>query len=85
MTEDNVNKPAHYGKGSIECIMYIEDSLTKEEYIGYLRGNVIKYQHRWRYKGGLEDLKKAQWYLAKLTEVVEESNVEYKTTATSEE
>ena len=33
--QDNVNNPAHYGKGSIECIDYIEDFLTTEEYIGY--------------------------------------------------
>ena len=64
---DNVNNPSHYGQGKIECIEYIRDVLTPEEYIGYLRGNVAKYLHRWRYKNGLEDLRKAQWYLAELT------------------
>jgi hypothetical protein len=69
---DNVNSPKHYtGNGSIECIDYIEDFLTKEEYVGYLRGNIAKYLHRWRYKNGLEDLKKAQWYLNKLVQEVE--------------
>ena len=68
--KDNVNNPAHYGQGSIECIDYIEDFLTKEEFIGYLRGSIAKYLHRWRYKNGLEDLKKAQWYQNKLIEVV---------------
>jgi hypothetical protein len=63
---DNVNNPAHYGKGSIECIDYIEDFLTKEEYIGYLRGNIAKYLHRWRYKNKQEDLLKSQWYLDRL-------------------
>lgn len=63
---DNVNNPAHYGSGSIECIEYIKDSLTKEEYEGYLMGNVKKYTHRWRYKNGTEDLKKARWYLEAL-------------------
>ena len=66
MTQDNVNNPQHYGQGSIECIDYIEDSLTKEEYQGYLMGNVKKYTHRWRYKNGVEDLKKARWYLEAL-------------------
>jgi hypothetical protein len=62
MTEA-VNSPKHYaGQGSIECIEYIEDFLTTEEYIGYLRGNIAKYNHRWRYKGGLQDLKKSEWY-----------------------
>jgi hypothetical protein len=68
---DNVNNPAHYGNGSIECIDYIEDFLTREEFIGYLRGNIAKYMHRWRYKNGVEDLKKAQWYLNKLIETME--------------
>ena len=63
---DNVNNPAHYGKGKIECIEYIEDFLTTEEYIGYLRGNIAKYLHRWRYKNKQEDLLKSQWYLERL-------------------
>lgn len=68
---DNVNHPAHYGQGNIEAIEYIEDFLTKEEYIGYLRGNIAKYLHRWRYKNGEEDLEKAQWYLDKLIGAVD--------------
>ena len=67
---DNVNHPSHYGNGSIECIDYLEDFLTKEEFIGYLRGNIGKYMHRWRYKNGLEDLRKAEWYLNKLMGVM---------------
>ena len=63
---DNVNSPPHYGAGKIECIDYIEDFLSREEYIGYLRGNIAKYLHRWRYKNGLEDLKKANWYGVRL-------------------
>ena len=66
LTLDNVNNPAHYGTGSIECIEYIKDFLTDEELIGYYRGNVAKYLHRWRYKNGVEDLKKARWYLEAL-------------------
>jgi hypothetical protein len=67
---DNVNHPVHYGQGKIECIDYIEDFLTKEEFIGYLRGNLAKYLHRWRRKGGLEDLDKADWYLLRLRKVM---------------
>lgn len=79
-TVDNVNHPKHYGQGDIECIEYIADFLTYDEYIGYLRGNVAKYLHRWRYKNGLEDLKKAQWYLARLVEEVDnEENNPHKT------
>lgn len=67
---DPVNNPSHYGQGKIEAIEYIEDFLTKEEYIGFLRGNIAKYLHRWPYKGQAEDLKKAQWYLNRLIERV---------------
>ena len=65
---DNVNNPAHYGQGNIECIEYILDFLSDEEIIGYLRGNIAKYLHRWRYKNGIEDLRKADWYLHRLIE-----------------
>jgi hypothetical protein len=63
---DMVNHPPHYGTGEIECIDYIEDFLTEEEWIGYLRGNIAKYLHRWRYKSGLQDLEKAAWYMDRL-------------------
>lgn len=65
---DMVNSPSHYTNGgTIECIDYIESFLSREEYIGYLRGNTAKYLHRFRYKGQTEDLDKAQWYLKRLT------------------
>jgi hypothetical protein len=67
--EDNVNSPAHYGNGSIECIDYIQDFLNPDEFQGYLRGNIAKYLHRFPYKNGIEDLEKARWYLNKLIEV----------------
>jgi len=68
---DAVNHPSHYGQGNIEAIDYIEDFLTRDEFIGYLRGNIAKYLHRWRYKNGLEDLKKAEWYQKRLIELME--------------
>lgn len=72
VADDPVNDPKHYGQGTIEAIEYIEDFLTQEEYIGFLRGNVAKYMHRFRYKGkSLEDLKKARWYLNRLIDVFE--------------
>tara|TARA_B100000424_G_C22690826_1_gene377623 strand:- start:76 stop:507 length:432 start_codon:yes stop_codon:yes gene_type:complete len=63
---DNVNHPPHYTEGGIECIEAIEAQLTPEEYKGYLKGNVAKYIWREKHKGGIESLKKAQWYLTKL-------------------
>ena len=67
---DLVNKPEHYNQGSIECIDAIEAMLSKEEFIGYLRGNSQKYRWRFRYKNGIEDLKKAEWYEKRLLKLL---------------
>jgi hypothetical protein len=54
----------------MECIEVMEVLLTEEEFRGYCMGNVIKYRWRRKDKGKeAEDMKKAQWYLNKLTEV----------------
>ena len=67
---DPVNKPIHYYKGDVECIDGIEAMLTKEEFVGYLRGNSLKYRWRFPYKNGIEDLKKAEWYEKRLLEIL---------------
>lgn len=69
INKDNVNHPAHYTDGGIECIEAIEAQLTPEEYRGYLKGNVAKYVWREQHKGGIESLKKAQWYLTRLINI----------------
>ena len=65
---DTVNHPPHYKQGGIECIDAIRAALTDEEFRGYCKGNVLKYVWRERHKGGTESLKKAQWYMGRLTE-----------------
>lgn len=68
---DFVNAPPHYTNGSIECIDYIKDALSEEEYRGYLRGCMIKYQHRLMHKGNpKQNAEKMQWYGSKLVEVL---------------
>ena len=69
---DLVNNPPHYNNGSIECIDAMQSMLSEEEFIGYLRGNSFKYRWRYRHKNGIEDLKKAEWYEARLYDM--ESN-----------
>ena len=69
--DDSVNKPEHY-QGGIECIEAIEAAMSHEEFIGYLRGNIFKYNWRYRNKNGIEDLRKAEWYLRKLIEKTEQ-------------
>jgi hypothetical protein len=59
-TADAVD-PSHYKQGNIEVIDFILD-----QKFNYLEGNIIKYVSRHKFKNGLEDLKKAQWYLREL-------------------
>lgn len=73
MMKDNVN-PDHYKQGSIECIEAIKASMTHEEFIGYLKGNSMKYLWRYRNKNGIEDLNKMNWYSNRLIKELTESN-----------
>ncbi len=64
---DMVDNQPHYNNGGIECIEAIEAMLSRDEYIGYLRGNALKYMWRFRYKSKpFEDLRKARWYEERL-------------------
>ena len=68
---DNVNAPAHYLHGRKETIDVISDCMTDDEYHGYLKGNILKYVSRYKFKGEpLEDLQKAHWYLNRLIQEV---------------
>lgn len=69
---DNVNHPVHYTAGKIEVFDFICDQLSPEELKGYVKGNVLKYVCRESRKGGIEDLKKARWYLDRLIESEDE-------------
>jgi len=66
----NIKKEVkHYTIGSIETIDFIKAKLSKEEFLGYLRGNVIKYLSRANYKdSAVEDYEKAKVYLSWLIE-----------------
>lgn len=69
---DMVRHPPHYNSGKIEVITIMEDQLAPEEYRGYIKGQVLKYITRERHKNGLEDLKKAAWYLNRLITKLEQ-------------
>ena len=67
--KDNVNRPSHYTQGKVECIDAIESAtIGKKGIDAVCVANVIKYLWRYEEKNGLEDIKKAQWYLQKLIE-----------------
>ena len=69
-----VDHPPHYNNGHVECIEAIEAMLTPDEFIGYLRGNSLKYRWRFRYKNKpIEDLRKARWYEERLLKFLVEN------------
>lgn len=72
--EDVVNHPKHYQMaGGLEVIDFIIGATAGlDGKDGYFVGNILKYVCRYSKKNGLEDLKKAQWYLNKLIESKEE-------------
>lgn len=71
--EDMVNSPPHYNQGEIECIDYIKQVLGPQGFVDYCHGQVIKYQHRYKYKDkAIEDMDKADYYLRKMRETLKE-------------
>ena len=69
--EDTIN-PSHYKEGDVECIDAIKSSLGDVQFKGYLKETIIKYLWRYEKKNGVEDLRKAEWFLTKL--IQEEKN-----------
>lgn len=71
---DNVNHPAHYktriGIETIDVIEAFTENLNGIEATD--TANILKYICRWKKKNGLEDLRKAQWYLNHLIKKIEE-------------
>jgi hypothetical protein len=69
---DNVTHPAHYTQGKVECIDAIEAAVTGLTGMeAVCTAQCIKYLWRWKWKNGLEDLRKCLFYLQKLIERVE--------------
>lgn len=66
---DNVNHPKHYTQGGIECIDAIKAATVGKSGIeAVCVANVVKYLWRYEEKNGVEDVKKARWYLERLIE-----------------
>lgn len=74
---DNVNHPNHYNQGGIECIDAIKAATVGKTGIeAFCVGNAIKYLWRYEEKNGLEDLKKARFYLNRLISEFDEQEVD---------
>ena len=67
--EDIINSPTHYTQG-IETIKIIRAKLTDQEYKGYLKGTIMKYNTRIGLKGSkqdeVDDAGKLRWYAQEL-------------------
>ena len=59
----------HYKNMNVQPWAVMEATLTQKEFIGFLKGNVIKYSMRQGHKEGSDDAAKAQHYLQKLKEI----------------
>lgn len=68
-----VDHPSHYqSETGLEVIDVIEAfTFDLKGVEGFDTGNILKYVCRWKSKNGLEDLKKAKWYIEHLINHVE--------------
>lgn len=73
--QDNVNHPSHYTQGKVECLDALESAtIGKSGIEAVCVANIIKYLWRYEEKNGLEDIKKAQFYLNRLIATLENNN-----------
>ncbi len=71
---DNVNHPSHYETGKFECIDVMLETQGKDAVLNFCLCNAFKYLYRHNRKNGIEDVKKAKWYVDKYIELVGENN-----------
>lgn len=72
---DNVNNPQHYKAKGVMLVLEIEP-ITILKDLPFCKGNAIKYVLRYKNKNGLEDLKKAEYYIKADTKVAKPGNIE---------
>ena len=71
---DMVNHPQHYTQGGIECIDALKAATVGKRGIeAVCVANVIKYLWRYEEKNGIEDVRKAKFYIERLLKELEES------------
>ena len=68
---DNVDHPAHYNTGKYESIDVMVETQGIDAVKNFCICNAFKYIYRHRFKNGIEDIKKAIWYLNKYVELEE--------------
>ena len=60
---DPVAHPAHYTQGDVECIDAMVAAFGESDVMCWARLNAFKYLWRSEHRAGVQDLKKAVWYL----------------------
>lgn len=73
--EDNINHPKHYETDKVECIEAMEITQGRAAVMSFCLCNAFKYLWRHDRKNGLEDIKKARWYLDKYIKLAEKEEV----------
>ena len=68
---DVVNHPSHYESGKFECIEVMLETQGKDAVMDFCLCNAFKYLYRHNRKNGIEDIKKAKWYIDKYIELAE--------------
>ncbi len=71
---DMVNHPSHYETGKFECIDVMEETQGTEAVMDFCICNALKYLYRHKRKNGIEDIKKAKWYINKYLELDERND-----------
>lgn len=66
---DNVNHPSHYETNGVECIVAMEAAQGVGAVQDFCICNAFKYIWRHKHKNGVEDIRKAVWYLTKWLEL----------------
>lgn len=74
ISEDPVYHPTHYETGKFECIDVMREALGDSVVKDFCIANSFKYIYRHKRKNGVEDIKKAKWYIDKYLELEENNN-----------
>lgn len=82
---DIVNHPSHYETGKFECFDVMLETQGIEEVCAYCICAAQKYIYRHKRKNGLEDIKKAKWYIDKYIELMEKQQVDFDHILTDDE
>ena len=69
--EDVVNHPSHYETGKFESIDVMVETQGVEAVQDFCICNAFKYIYRHKFKNGVEDIRKAKWYIDKYLELEE--------------